>query len=144
MSQAKGPRVARPWGLEQRGALHPVEHGGEAEGELGRLRSAASPRAGSPLTRVVPTSKPLSLVFSRSERTGSGLEAHESAQPLLHPWVRKTPGEGDGGPPQCSCLENPPDRGLWWLQSMGRKELGTTERFSLSLLKQSRRKGCQD
>lgn len=66
MSQAKGPQVAGPWGLKQWGALHPVERGGEADGELGRLRSAAGPRVGSPLTRVVPTSKPLS-VFSRSE-----------------------------------------------------------------------------
>ena len=23
-------------------------------------------------------------------------------------------GEGDGNPLQCSCLENPRDRGAWW------------------------------
>ena len=23
-------------------------------------------------------------------------------------------GEGNGTPPQCSCLENPGDRGAWW------------------------------
>ena len=23
-------------------------------------------------------------------------------------------GEGNGNPPQCSCLENPRDRGAWW------------------------------
>ena len=28
-------------------------------------------------------------------------------------------GEGNGNPLQCSCLENPGDRGAWWLPSMG-------------------------
>ena len=28
-------------------------------------------------------------------------------------WVRKIPGGGHGNPPQCSCLENPMDRGVW-------------------------------
>ena len=27
--------------------------------------------------------------------------------------VRKIPGEGNGSPLQCSCLENPLDRGDW-------------------------------
>ena len=31
----------------------------------------------------------------------------------FHPWVGKT-GGGHGNPPQCSCLENPMDRGAWW------------------------------
>ena len=30
------------------------------------------------------------------------------------PWVRKVPGEGNSNPLQCSCLENPMDRGAWW------------------------------
>ena len=28
-------------------------------------------------------------------------------------------GEGDGGPLQCSCLENPRDRGAWWAAVYG-------------------------
>ena len=32
----------------------------------------------------------------------------------FNPWVRKIPGEGNGNPFQCSCLENPMDRGVWW------------------------------
>ena len=28
-------------------------------------------------------------------------------------------GEGNGNSLQYSCLENPMDRGAWWLQSMG-------------------------
>ena len=27
---------------------------------------------------------------------------------------RRSPGEGHGYPLQCSCLENPMDRGAWW------------------------------
>ena len=30
------------------------------------------------------------------------------------PWVRKTPGEGNGNPLQYSCLGNPMDRRAWW------------------------------
>ena len=26
----------------------------------------------------------------------------------------RSPGEGNGNPPQYSCLENPMDRGTWW------------------------------
>ena len=28
-------------------------------------------------------------------------------------------GEGNGNPPQCSCLENPRDRGAWWAAVSG-------------------------
>ena len=28
-------------------------------------------------------------------------------------------GEGNGNPPQCSCLENPRDRGTWWAAVYG-------------------------
>ena len=46
------------------------------------------------------------------------------------PWVRKTPGGGHGNPLQCSCLENPKDRGAWWATVRGvEKELDTTERL---------------
>jgi len=30
------------------------------------------------------------------------------------PGVGRSPGEGNGNPLQCSCLENPMDRGAWW------------------------------
>ena len=29
------------------------------------------------------------------------------------PRMRRSPGGGHGTPPQCSCLENPIDRGAW-------------------------------
>ena len=31
----------------------------------------------------------------------------------LIPGSGRSPGEGNGNPPQCSCLENPMDRGAW-------------------------------
>ena len=30
------------------------------------------------------------------------------------PGSGRSPGEGNGNPRQCSCLENPMDRGAWW------------------------------
>ena len=30
------------------------------------------------------------------------------------PGLGRSPGEGNGNPLQCSCLENPMDRGAWW------------------------------
>ena len=31
------------------------------------------------------------------------------------PRLGRSPGEGNGSPPQYSCLENPMDRGAWWV-----------------------------
>ena len=33
----------------------------------------------------------------------------------LIPGLGKSPGEGNGNPVQYSCLENPMNRGAWWL-----------------------------
>ena len=33
----------------------------------------------------------------------------------LIPGLGKSPGEGNGNPFQYSCLENPMNRGAWWL-----------------------------
>ena len=32
----------------------------------------------------------------------------------FNPWLRRSPGEGNGNPLQYSCLGNPMDRGAWW------------------------------
>ena len=39
-------------------------------------------------------------------------------------------GEGNGNPVQCSCLENPMDRGAWWATVHG----DMTERLSTAHL----------
>ena len=33
-------------------------------------------------------------------------------------------GEGNGNPLQCSCLENPRDRGAWWVSVYGSHRVG--------------------
>ena len=47
---------------------------------------------------------------------------------------KDSPGDGNGNPPQYSCLENPVDRGAWWaIVHGGHKESDTTERPTLYL-----------
>ena len=46
----------------------------------------------------------------------------------LIPGSERSPGGGHGNPLQCSCLENPMDRGDWWANTHGvDKQLETTE-----------------
>ena len=40
--------------------------------------------------------------------------ACDAGDPGLIPRSGRSPGEGNGYPLQCSCLENPVDRGAWW------------------------------
>ena len=41
------------------------------------------------------------------------------------PGSGRSPGEGNGTPLQCSCLENPMDRGAWWAAVHGVAESQT-------------------
>ena len=45
------------------------------------------------------------------------------------PGLGRSPGGGHGNPLQYSCLENPMNRGAWWLQSMGLQMSDTTEQL---------------
>ena len=54
----------------------------------------------------------------------AGSDGKESAcsmgDPGLIPGSGRSPGEGNGNPLQCSCLENSMDRGTWWLHGLAR------------------------
>ena len=40
--------------------------------------------------------------------------AYNAGDPGSIPGSGRCPGEGNGNPLQCSCLENPMDGGAWW------------------------------
>ena len=42
----------------------------------------------------------------------------------LIPGSGRSPGGGQGNALQYSCLENPVDRGAWWLRSVGLQRVG--------------------
>ena len=53
-------------------------------------------------------------------RSSVGKESACSAGDLgWIPGSGRSPGEGNGNPLQCSCLENPMDRGAWWATVSG-------------------------
>ena len=59
--------------------------------------------------------------------------AYNAGDPGSIPGSGRCPGEGNGNPLQCSCLENPMDGGTWLRSTdyspWGHKELDTTERL---------------
>ena len=44
----------------------------------------------------------------------SKASAHNAGDPGSIPGLGRSPGEGNGNPLQCSCLENSMDGGAWW------------------------------
>ena len=65
-------------------------------------------------------------MFDKGVPGGSdGKESACSAEdPGLIPGWGRPLGEGNGNPLQYSCLENPTDRGGWWVQSVGSQRVG--------------------
>ena len=59
--------------------------------------------------------------------------ACNAGNPGSIPGSGKSSGEGNGNPLQCSCLENPKDRGVGGLQSTGHKESDMPERLKNKL-----------
>ena len=60
---------------------------------------------------------------------------YKAGDPGSIPGSGRPPGKGNGNPLQCSCLENPMERGAWWAaySPWGCKELDMTEQLMLSL-----------
>ena len=48
----------------------------------------------------------------------------------LIPGLGRSPGEGNGNPLQCSCLENPREGGAWWAAVYGVARSRTSPRLS--------------
>ena len=55
----------------------------------------------------------LLLVLGFPHNSVGKSSACKAGDPDSIPGSRKSPGEGNGKPPQYSCLENPMDRGTW-------------------------------
>ena len=60
----------------------------------------------------LPSSAALSCSFMLREKPAPVLELPYGD--TLSRGLRENSGEGNGSPLQCSCLENPMDRGAWW------------------------------
>ena len=60
--------------------------------------------------------------------------ACSTGDPGLIPGLRRSPGEGNGNPLQCPCLENLMNTGAWWAAVHGITESGTTEQLTLTYL----------
>ena len=79
---------------------------------------------------LYPTSATSSLCNVKSFPGGSVVMNHpaNAREEGLIPGSGRSPGEGNGNPLHCSCLENPMDRGAWWAAVHGvTKESDTTE-----------------
>ena len=62
------------------------------------------------------------------------VSACNAGDPGSIPGSGRSPGEGNGNPLQYSCLENPMNRGAWWVTvHWGHKESYTTERLHFNL-----------
>ena len=46
-------------------------------------------------------------------------KGRDKRDPGFIPGLQRSPGGGHGNPLQCSCLENPMDRGAWWVTVYG-------------------------
>ena len=55
----------------------------------------------------------------RLQSMGSWRVGHDWVKVLHFHFSFSCIGEGNGNPPQCSCLENPRDRGAWWAAVYG-------------------------
>ena len=67
--------------------------------------------------------KNTTIIMRRLSRWHSGkksaCQCRDARGAGLNPGSGRSPGAGHGSPLQCSCLENPRDRGAWWAAVYG-------------------------
>ena len=78
---------------------------------------------GNPEKAMAPHSSALAWKIPWTEEPGGlqsrGREKSDTTERLHFHFSFSCTGEGNGNPPQCSCLENPRDRGAWWAAIYG-------------------------
>ena len=67
---------------------------------------------------MAPHSSTLAWKIPWTEEPGGSLESDTTERLHFH-FSLSCIGEGNGNPLQCSCLENPRDRGAWWAAVYG-------------------------
>ena len=65
------------------------------------------------MVRVADLGLPIASVLGFPGSSDGKESARNAGDPGLVPASGRSPGEGNGHPLQCSCLENPMDRGAW-------------------------------
>ena len=71
-----------------------------------------------------------------------GREESDTTERLRFHFSLSCIGEGNGNPLQCSCLENPRDRGAWWAAAVSGVTQGWTRLKRLSSSSSSMDKTC--
>ena len=86
---------------------------------------------------IVSYSEPLFFLASQVALVVKNLPANAGDQRGLDLilGLGRSPGEEHGNPLQCSCLENPVDRGAWWATVHWVAELNLTEQLPLFFLR---------
>ena len=98
------------WALKNRRISHGLAH-------LALVRSYLSEKAMAPHSSTLAWKIPWKEEPGRPQSMGS-LELDTTEQ-LHFQFSLSCIGEGNGNPLQCSCLENPRDRGAWWASVYG-------------------------
>ena len=81
---------------------------------------------------MAPHSSILAWKIPWTEEPG-GLQSTDTTERLHFHFSLSCIGKGNGNPLQCSCLENPRDRGAWWAAVYGVTQSWTRlKRFSSS------------
>ena len=115
---SKGVSLLRARGKDKEGAVSTVpDRPGRAEGTQIQETRDQSLGYKDPLEKEMAThSSVLAWEMPWTEEPGGlpSMESLDMTERLHFHFSLPCIGEGNGNPLQCSCLENPTDRGAWW------------------------------